>query len=184
MNCYVYLKKTDPATYNNKAMHDLAYEMLDEILVEKYNINLNSCEIVTNEHGKPLFSNPALPFFNISHTRGAVLVCVCDCNIGCDVEHERKLSDAMIKHVFNEQELKIEKGPKLLLWTFKEAYLKMIGTGIFNKSHKLDEIYPNMVKQGTLLTCNNFSYYQFINENIYGTICMDTSLPVSMVIIA
>lgn len=81
-------------------------------------------EITYNQYKKPMIENG---FFNTSHdNKLCVGVFDCDHDIGIDVMHiERKLSSYGTK-IFNESESK-----DICQFSRKEAYIKMIGKGIF-----------------------------------------------------
>ena len=84
------------------------------------------------------FGKPQLPdgFFSISHAGEIVVLAYGNVNVGVDVEQMQEQID-YYKCVFSESEQSlIYEAPKELrkerfirLWTLKESYLKMIGTG-------------------------------------------------------
>lgn len=102
---------------NDKNTHYISYHM------KKFFAGPN--EIKYNQYKKPIIDNG---FFNISHDNNlCVGVFDCDNHIGIDVIHlERKLHDGNNKKMFNDSESK-----DIRQFSRKEAYLKMIGKGIF-----------------------------------------------------
>ena len=114
----------------------LAGEFLaKEILKESYNVSLPI--IKRNENGKP-YTESGINI-SISHCDDFV-VCVADENeIGIDMEKIKPVSDALIKRVCTEEEMKYVYEPVskdtvisrfFEVWTAKEAYFKKEGTGI------------------------------------------------------
>jgi 4'-phosphopantetheinyl transferase len=80
--------------------------------------------------------------FNLSHTRGAVLIGVtAGREIGVDIEWQRPMEDleAMARSVMSDEELELWKAlghamrarAFYQVWTRKEAYLKAIGLGLY-----------------------------------------------------
>lgn len=103
-------------------------------------------EVARTEHGKPYFVNAAL-FLSITHAKDKVGVAVSDRPVGLDMEYPRPLKFRTIKKACCDQELQglwqeKEFNPQALvedrevlesfyrLWTKKEAYGKLIGTGL------------------------------------------------------
>ena len=102
----------------------------------------------TNEHGKPYY-DPALSqlspsdlqlptYFSISHCSAAIAVAVSDHPVGIDVETiNRRITPDLIRYTMNNDEqsaifatLNNQHSTFFRFWTRKEAYLKLIGTGI------------------------------------------------------
>ena len=86
---------------------------------------------------KPMQGHPEI-HFNLSHCREAALCCVSDRPVGVDVEAVRPLRDGLVEYTMNDAEIaEIREAaePALaftLLWTMKEALLKLTGEGINN----------------------------------------------------
>lgn len=133
--CYAYYK-IELNTSGKKALHDEAYALLDKLLCDKLGTGLNSYgEIKTNDCGKPYFVNEKAPHFNISHTKGGVMVGIASTPIGVDIEHARPMHGSLFTRCFSASDLafidtiNLNTAP-LIPWTYKEAYLKAIGSGI------------------------------------------------------
>lgn len=116
--------------------------------------DLHYPSLIKGTHGKPYIAGSNVPFFNISHCKKAVLLGMHSHEIGVDMEGSRKLSTTFKQRVFSGSELSTinrRKDPALALarlWTRKEAYLKMTGTGINNL-----DILPKLPPSGcTILT--------------------------------
>ena len=87
-------------------------------------------EIVITPGGKPTAEGC---FFNVSHT-GEIAVCaVSDREVGIDIEHPRKLTDAVIVRAFTPREIEMADGDNdrfIRLWTIKESVMKWYGLGL------------------------------------------------------
>lgn len=88
------------------------------------------------EHGKPYLTNYEGIFFNISHCKEAVAVCVGGHELGIDVEGRRRFSTGLLQRAFNDEEqetiVNAAEPEKEFArqWTRKEAWFKYTGTGI------------------------------------------------------
>ena len=82
--------------------------------------------------------------FNISHCDTGCAVVVADCSVGVDIQDIRPFSWKVAKRVCCERELiELEDSAdrdKLftMMWTMKECYGKVAGTGILNKMKGFD----------------------------------------------
>lgn len=117
-----------------KAFQDRGYE-LDLLTID------------VQKHGKPYVKN--VPFeFNISHTKGFACVVVGD-NVGIDCEIIREVKQSVISRVCSDEEIELvgkslDKAKEFIrLWTFKEAFTKMLGSG-FRYPFKNTTIYNAM----------------------------------------
>ena len=94
------------------------------------------------EHGKPRIvatekeQDASHTFFNMSHCANAIGVAISDHEVGIDVESLGRYKPALAEYCMNEEELReIDEADDkdamfTLLWTRKEALLKMTGEGI------------------------------------------------------
>lgn len=85
------------------------------------------------EEGKPYLKEYSHVYFNLSHTRNIITCVISDKEVGMDVEHVREFRENTIQRVFtkNEKLLIGENKEELVrFWTMKEAYVKLLGTGI------------------------------------------------------
>ena len=84
-------------------------------------------------HGKP-YSGESKKCFNIAHCKNAIGVIIGDKEVGIDVECMGRYKPNLAEYAMNEAEIKkIEKGGDkafTILWTKKEALLKLTGEGI------------------------------------------------------
>ena len=91
-----------------------------------------------SKYGKPGFEDFPEVQFNISHTRGAVLVGLHDEPLGVDIERIRPVKEGLVRYIMNAAEAEAVFAapcPELMftrLWTQKEAVVKCTGEGISN----------------------------------------------------
>ncbi len=104
---------------------------------EMLNISNSDIIIDTNEYGKPFLKNHPNFYFNVSHTRNAVVVCVAAYPIGVDIERVKEAKPDIAKRFFttDEQQYVFEKTGLIderffEIWTKKEAYIKCLGKGL------------------------------------------------------
>lgn len=107
-----------------------------ELLLQLWQLTPPLPDFEENDYGKPFL--PHFPFFSISHCRAAVAVATDSRPIGIDVETIRHPSQSLVEKVMNESEqVEIANADNpdvafIQLWTKKEAWLKLQGTGIRN----------------------------------------------------
>lgn len=99
-------------------------------------------DIIAKKHEKPrAYINDAEVSVSFSHTQtGLALVVSESFNVGCDIELiKRNVSPLLIGRIKHEDEDNslYEKLPVVQIWTFKEAALKMTGTGLRNPMHNV-----------------------------------------------
>jgi len=104
-----------------------------EGLKKYYDIDYNNININYNSNGKPFIENYDL-YFNISHSKDYVIVVFSNNDIGVDIEYIH--GDINTKNIFcNTKEMEYIGSDinKLFdVFTYKEAYIKMIGDSITN----------------------------------------------------
>ena len=127
-----------------------SYELLMELLGDG-----SKPEFIYNEYGQPQLENG--PYFSISHCKAGVVVAVSSNPIGIDIETIRNVQPSLIAKTMNTDEQKMisqaidPKQAFTQLWTKKEAYLKMRGTGIISDL------------KNTLLDVSNIHFQTFEN---------------------
>lgn len=99
-----------------------------------------------NKLGKPLIDNCNNIFFNISHTENYVACIVSDSyDVGIDIENIKHANKNIIKKYYSEYEVKYIYDDMhnidyrfTKIWTMKECFVKMIGSGITSTFKYLD----------------------------------------------
>ena len=115
-----------------------SYEILLQLLASTYTLH-STPTFLYNEYGAPSIKNG--PYFSISHCKSGIAVAVSKQPIGIDIETVRPLKVDLVKKTMNPLEQEViffDTQPDWAftrLWTRKEAFLKMKGTGIINDLH-------------------------------------------------
>lgn len=115
-----------------------SYEILLQLLASTYTRH-STPTFLYNEYGAPSIKNG--PYFSISHCKSGIAVAVSKQPIGIDIETVRPLKVDLVKKTMNPLEQEViffDTQPDWAftrLWTRKEAFLKMKGTGIINDLH-------------------------------------------------
>jgi phosphopantetheinyl transferase len=122
-------------------------------------------DIIAEKYEKPrAFINDDEVSVSFSHTRtGLALAISKNLNVGCDIElSNRHVSPQLVKRMKHEQEDDVlyNELPAVQIWTFKEAALKMMGTGLRNPMHNV-HISPG----------ENGLFEVEINDGIQAKIC-------------
>ncbi len=111
-----------------------------------------------SEHGKPyLLSYPDL-HFNLSHSGTLALCAVSDRPVGADVERPGRADQAVARRCFLPQELEwMENAPDRAraftrLWTRKESYLKLLGTGLAREMNSFSVLPGEAMEDGAAFT--------------------------------
>lgn len=120
--------------------------------------------ISEEEKGKPFFTYNRNIHFSISNTFNYVAIAISNHRIGIDIESTRKYKENLVKRYFHSNEyafiqsFPLEQRDRIFtrLWTIKEAYVKMTGTGIANNFAEHDLSPDNTI----LLDQNNDISYQ------------------------
>ena len=116
-----------------------SYEMLTALLASTPYTLHPTPSFLYNEHGAPYLENG--PYFSISHCKQGIAVAVSEVPIGIDIEAIRPLNESLVRKTMNSKEqaeILSSLSPEIAfirLWTQKEAYVKMQGTGIIADMH-------------------------------------------------
>ena len=116
-----------------------SYEMLTALLASTPYTLHSTPSFLYNEHGAPYLA--VGPYFSISHCKQGIVVAVSETPIGIDIEAIRPLNEGLLQKAMNPQEqaqIAAAANPEqefIRLWTRKEAYVKMLGTGIISDMH-------------------------------------------------
>ncbi|MCU7836775.1 MAG: 4'-phosphopantetheinyl transferase superfamily protein [gamma proteobacterium symbiont of Taylorina sp.] len=116
---------------------------LRDVLAKYLTLDAKDIQYIKGEKGKPYLSNSESPSlqFNLSHTRDvAILAITKKGEVGVDIESIDRKTDwqGIVKRFFTVQEQRalfaLEKEEQRQafyeLWTRKEAYMKVLGTGL------------------------------------------------------
>ena len=141
----------------------VAWYYLYKILNNEFQIKLET--INHNEYDKPYINNI---YFNISHSKSLVCICISEYNCGVDIEFVNLNKDLkLIKKKLGLDE-DISNDAVIKRWTKIEANCKCLGTGIIYS--KLLEYNDDNVFTKEIYDLNNNKYYISVitdNENEY-----------------
>ena len=118
-----------------------SYEMLTELLASTPYTLHPTPSFLYNEYGAPYLENG--PYFSISHCKQGIAVAVSETPIGIDIEAIRPFNEGLMRKTMNSEEqtyILSSLNPEIefiRLWTQKEAYVKMQGTGIIADMHDI-----------------------------------------------
>ncbi len=108
------------------------------VLAKETGVSLEDLHYEYNEWEKPFLVDSDL-HFNMTHSGDYVVLAVSDAPIGVDIEHKTRNYEAIAKRCFHPLEyedimsLGEEEEQKMRFleyWTMKEAYVKLVGTGM------------------------------------------------------
>ena len=99
-----------------------------------------------NKAGKPFIKDIQ---FSISHTEGCVAAAIGSEPCGIDVERVRRIPDSIVNRLYSDEDKKCVMScahPEIYstcVWTRREAYSKMTGTGILMKDEEQQMVMDN-----------------------------------------
>lgn len=140
--------------YRIKPEKDRILSFFSEIEIRReisVNTSINYSEIKFdyNEHGKPYVKN--IPYhFSVSHSGNRIAFVICKKPVGIDIEKHKAPRLRVAKRFFTENEynyiINSENPEKAFyrIWTSKESYLKMIGTGLSKSLKSFDVMSENL----------------------------------------
>lgn len=134
----------------DKKLCILSRILLYRLLKNDYNIEYNKIKIKYNKFGKPYFPSKNI-YFNISHSNEYAIACTSKKRIGIDIEYIRKVDLSIINYFCTYKEKQyilnsLNKYQALFeIFCLKEAYYKMLGTGITNPKSIEFEILNNYI---------------------------------------
>ena len=112
-----------------------AYFLLKYAVKDFWDIN-NVPDISFGKYKKPFFSDYPEFFFNYSHCSAGVCCAVSDSEVGTDIQNIERYDGMKYVMTENEQQrILIAKKPEnefTKLWTVKESFYKMLGSGLCN----------------------------------------------------
>jgi len=168
-----FFKKSDERTY--VITHALVNKKISELLRKDF----NSIKINYFDNKKPFVERSAIDF-NLSHSSDYFAFAISiyeNMYVGVDIEVVRENLDMepIVHHYFHEKEISyiLNSGTNNLtrqcrfyeVWTRKEAFFKMLGTGL---SEKLSEIDMSPGEHEIIIQDNNsFDNHYFSNTYVY-----------------
>ncbi len=156
---YLYLisDKRQDKIENLKRNSDKIISFFSELLIKysvckKYDIEYKNIFFEYNKYGKPLLKGMPYYNFSVSHSENMIVFADNSEPIGIDIEIMGKSRLNTAKHFFTENEYNFildstnRDEAFYRIWTSKEAYVKMIGTGLsksFRSFNVLDNEFSN-----------------------------------------
>ncbi len=111
--------------------------LLKYILKRDYAFSDDQIRFNVSEYGKPELENSQDIHFNLSHSGDYVSCAFSPCEVGVDIELEKKITPQIAERYFTKLEFEyIAESPLqenerfFKIWTLKEAYIKAIGKGL------------------------------------------------------
>ena len=122
-------------------------------------------DIKLNEHGKPILMNSPISF-NISHSKNFISCAISTSEVGIDIEEFDENHEKVREKLFsnNEKNKFTATNDVIKLWTIKEAYLKMNGTGLINELNSLDTKFLRTIQNYDIYSIDGVSVCNMINE--------------------
>lgn len=139
--------------------------------VAREHLSARKVDIIAEKYEKPrAFINNSEVSVSFSHTKNGLALAISESyNVGCDIElSKRRVSPQLIKRMKHENEdaSLYELLPAVQIWTFKEAALKMMGTGLRNPMHNVKiskgdkELFDVEINDGIQAKICSFQYHK------------------------
>lgn len=152
----------------------LGQYLLSKLLAKNYNLKYMNIMFKTCENGKKYIDNKDI-YFNISYSFDYVAVCTSNHEIGIDIEKIRKTNrtynifatDAEVSYITEFSDTLFERLFKI--FTLKEAYFKMYGTGIFKSN--LKDVGFKVTDDGISCSDTTVKIYNFKKDDYIISIC-------------
>jgi len=163
----LYLYEGDHRTISETFVRKACTLFIEEKKLAHTFLDLERAVIARTENGKPYFTGSPI-HFSVSHT-GSVWACLISrFNVGLDIQEERQVDcNRLAARIFTreEQEYVLQHGLSSFfdVWTFKEACVKYLGTGIAK-----DFCQFSVIQEGKLIK----------EIDLFGDHCFLTSLEV------
>lgn len=160
-------------------------QLLDYGFWDSFSIPYRKEEILKGEYGKPLSTREGI-YFNISHGHRIVALACAEVPVGIDVESPRRVTENAMKRSCSDREWEwiLSSGNQqedfLRLWTLKESYVKMTGTGLRMAPGEIEFRMQPMerVKEENGITVQEIShrkgfFLQYKLEEGYLALCLE-----------
>lgn len=156
-----------------KGISNESCELLSYAYYSIFGRELDNDRIAYGKYGKPFVLGERNFHFNISHS-GLWILCAVFCDeIGIDIQclNSNKLS--FFEGLYKKEEVSVAKKyilyRKLLyytaIWTIKESYFKLLGTGINEQLENLYVLSINPTIFGGKKSIKNIMFYTFLLDN-------------------
>ncbi|HPX83487.1 MAG TPA: 4'-phosphopantetheinyl transferase superfamily protein [Bacilli bacterium] len=157
--------KTNVYVFRSSNQDEDIKKLLKEKLQEDYKLDIKTLKFKYNKYKKPYLNLPV--YFNISHSYDLIALVISKYEVGIDIEKVQTRKEKLADKIFSEEEMKEyqeNKSDSYLIkkWTEKEAYFKLLGTGLILNELKQD--YSRYVKSYKLED-NKELYYLSIATN-------------------
>lgn len=140
MDVTIYVLNTSNAEYQHKQYQRWYSQQFKHFCIAQHTgCNMKDITLHRGEYGKPLITTPSQYYFNTSHTSGYSVCIVSDYNVGVDIEKIAPIDLSIPDKYFAVEEAHYIRAGRIEqqllrfyeLWTLKECYLKLIGTGLY-----------------------------------------------------
>lgn len=152
----------------------LAVGIIIDHYLQSLDLSENKMNYSTTPAGKPFFYEYKHIHFNASHSDNVAICTFSDTEIGCDIQHIEKARENVAKRFFTQQEYnyifsdtennKITADKRFArIWSIKEAYLKLLGTGLSGGLASFDILTENgniQIKDNIYIKEYSFKDYQ------------------------
>ena len=130
-----YLKQIQNAKKNS--------ELFSRNILGSYlKVNGNEINILRTNYGKPFLADFPEIHYNIAHSENFIVGVIAEESVGIDIERIRIINKLIVDSIYTKNEKQYISSKKnevgirsTKIWTMKEAYLKMLGSG-FTLPHK------------------------------------------------
>lgn len=163
-----------------KVLSSLSWLLLCHLL-EREDIHHGPFEAVSGKNEKPLVKDGSF-FFNISHTKGAVLAAAGFSPVGADIQIVEGKYEPVAKRVLTPSELSLVKHSSkperefTRLWTLKESYIKYTGEGMSALEGAPD--FSSFERTGGRLT-GGPTFLTKEGEDIFISVCSNDDMEIS-----
>lgn len=127
-------------------------------------------EYTYGKNGKPYLKGRSDLYFSLSHSERYVVCAVSDSEIGVDIEPVSPIRPAVMHRCFTpEEQAWIGNDPERFtrLWTMKEAYMKLTGSGLSVPAKNILLPIPPKVGKDAQLNC----YWSFPKLDLICSVC-------------
>lgn len=160
--------KIDAYRFNKNKTVSLFAELLIRYIIGN-DLKISNEDIIFNynEYGKPILKGFSRYNFSISHTDNTIVFISNGLPIGIDIEKINNGNLSLSKRFFAYNEYEYLKKSLnfdidfFKVWTMKESYIKMLGTGLYTSLSSFDIFNPS----------NNYKYYNTLYNEYSISVC-------------